>query len=150
LTWATHLKGKTFYLSIINDAYVEPRWRPDWISPDFLAADIYGRLLGSVQRLGDAAPPSWSKGLSDAQSSMVANVPPMAHTFPGLLQGGSTKILQVPSMPGSSMPVSWNRSSRLDRSSRARSHVTVSVLHPALVVCQRHSWKVRRLFVHLS
>jgi hypothetical protein len=96
LTWATHLKGKAFYLSIINDAHVEPRWRPDWISPDFLAADIYGRLLGSVQRLGDAVPPSWSKGLSDAQLSMVANVPPMAHTFPGLLQGSSASLTEMP------------------------------------------------------
>jgi hypothetical protein len=96
LKWATGLKGKTFYLSVVNDAYVEPRWRPDWISPDFLAADIYGRLLGSVQRLGDSAPSSWSQKLSEAQSSMVANVPPMAHTFPGPLQGWSPAPTEMP------------------------------------------------------
>ncbi|MEH2561815.1 hypothetical protein [Bradyrhizobium sp. AZCC 2289] len=96
LTWAMRLAGKTFYLSVLNDAYVEPRWRPDWISPNFLVADIYGRLLGSVQRLGDAAPPSWRKKLDDAQPWVIASAPPIAHAFPAMLQGGLVTPIERP------------------------------------------------------
>src|SRR5258705_5943494 len=88
LTWAIGLAGKTFYISVLNDAHVEPRWRPNWISPEFLVADIYGRLLGSLQRLGDAAPPSWRKKVDEAQSWVVVSAPPIAHAFPSILQGG--------------------------------------------------------------
>ncbi|MCK1474156.1 hypothetical protein IVB27_04845 [Bradyrhizobium sp. 197] len=96
LTWAMRIAGKTFYLSVLNDAYVEPRWRPDWISPNFLVADIYGRLFGSFQRLGDAAPPSWRKKLDDAQPWVAASAPPIAHAFPAMLQGGLATPIERP------------------------------------------------------
>jgi hypothetical protein len=96
LSWAMRMSGKTFYLSVLNDAWVEPRWRPDWISPNFLAADIYGRLLSSMHRLGEAAPQSWRKRLDDAQSWMMEKVPPIAHAFPAMLQGGVSTSVEKP------------------------------------------------------
>jgi hypothetical protein len=96
LTWAMRVAGKTFYLSVLNDAHIESRWRPDWISPNFLAADIYGRLLGSLQRLGDAAPPSWRKKVDDAQPWVTASAPPIAHAFPAMLQGGLVTPVEMP------------------------------------------------------
>jgi hypothetical protein len=97
LNWAMRVAGKPFYLSVLSDAHVEPRWRPDWISPNYLAADIYGRLLASLQRLGDAAPPSWRKKIEKARASMVKNVPPMADNFPAVLQGWSAPPADMPS-----------------------------------------------------
>jgi hypothetical protein len=91
-----HVAGKTFYLSVLNDAHVEPRWRPDWISPNFLAADIYGRLLGSLQRLGEAGPPSWRKKLDDAKPWVIASAPSLAHAFPAMLQGGLVTPIEMP------------------------------------------------------
>lgn len=96
LSWAMRMSGKTFYLSVLNDAWVEPRWRPDWISPNFLAADIYARLLASMHRLGEAAPQSWRKRLDDAQSWMMEKVPPIAHAFPAMLQGGVSTSVEKP------------------------------------------------------
>jgi hypothetical protein len=87
LTWAMRLSGKTYYLSVLNDAHSEPRWRPDWMSPNYLMADVYGRLQGSVQRLGEAVPETWRKKLDDAQSAALKDVPPLAQTFPSVLQG---------------------------------------------------------------
>jgi hypothetical protein len=87
LTWAMQLSGKTFYLSVLNDSDSEARWRPDWMSPSFLMADLFGRLQGSVQRLGDAAPETWRKKLEDAESSLLKDAPPLARTFPSVLQG---------------------------------------------------------------
>ncbi len=96
LTWATRLAGKTFYLSVFNDAYVEPRWRPDWISPNYLVADIYGRLLGSLRRIGDAAPSSWNNKIDEAEDWMTANTPPIAYAFPAMLQGGLVTPIEKP------------------------------------------------------
>lgn len=87
LTWAMRISGKTYYLSVLNDAHSEPRWRPDWMSSTFLMADIYGRLQGSLQRLGEGAPETWRKSLEDGQSSMLKDAPPLAQTFPSVLQG---------------------------------------------------------------
>ncbi|MGF6312561.1 hypothetical protein ABIB82_006454 [Bradyrhizobium sp. i1.8.4] len=87
LNWAMRNTGKSFYLSVMNDFDVEPRWRPDWINPNFIAADVYGRLLASLEKLGDTAPESWRKRLEDARSSITDGAPPMARMFPALLQG---------------------------------------------------------------
>ncbi|WP_316225199.1 MULTISPECIES: hypothetical protein [unclassified Bradyrhizobium] len=87
LTWAIQLSGKTFYLSVLNDAPSEARWRPDWMSPNFLMAHLFGRLQGAVQRLGEAAPETWRKKLEDAESSVLKDAPPLARTFPSVLQG---------------------------------------------------------------
>lgn len=87
LNWAMRITGKSFYLSVMSDFDVEPRWRPDWINPNFIAADVYGRLLASLERLGDKAPESWRKRLEDARSSITDAAPPMARMFPALLQG---------------------------------------------------------------
>jgi hypothetical protein len=94
--WAMRLVGKTFYFSVLNDAHVEPRWRPEWITPNFLAADIYGRLLQIIQRLGEATPPSWRRRIDDAKDAVNKEVPPYAHAFPSLLQGQRVKPTEMP------------------------------------------------------
>ncbi|MFH0298430.1 hypothetical protein AAFX91_14540 [Bradyrhizobium sp. 31Argb] len=95
--WAMRLRGKTFYLSILNDGHVEPRWRPDWISPKFLAADIHGRLNFVLQRLGGSAPSTWQKKIDDAKSAIVKDVPPLADAYPSLLQGRRAPPAAMPS-----------------------------------------------------
>lgn len=100
--WAMRLRGKTFYISVLNDAHVEPRWKPDWISPNFLGADIYGRLNQVIQRLDAAAPPAWRKRIEDAKAAIVKDVPPVADAFPSLLQG---RRLDPPDMPKADAPI---------------------------------------------
>lgn len=102
LNWAMRISGKAYYLSVMNDFDHEPRWRPDWINQNFVAADIYGRLLVSLGKLGDDAPASWRKKLEDAHPSIVANAPPMAHMFPALLQGWRAPSADL---PGADTPV---------------------------------------------
>ncbi|MGJ5134359.1 hypothetical protein [Bradyrhizobium oligotrophicum] len=87
LTWAMRLSGKTYYLSVLNDAHSEARWRPDWMSPNHLMADVYGRLQGSVQRLGEGVPEIWRTKLEKAESAVLKDAPPLARTFPSVLQG---------------------------------------------------------------
>jgi hypothetical protein len=100
--WAMRLRGKAFYISVLNDAHIEPRWKPDWISPNFLAADIYGRLNQVTQRLDAATPPSWRKRIEEAKSAIVKDVPPVADAFPSLLQG---RRQDPPEMPKHDAPI---------------------------------------------
>lgn len=87
LTWAMRLSGKPYYLSILYDAHSEARWRPEWMAPNYLMADVYGRLQGAVQRLGEAAPETWRKKIEAAQPSVLKDAPPLSQTFPSVLQG---------------------------------------------------------------
>ncbi len=96
LTWATRLAGKSYYLSVLNDAHAEPRWRPDWISPNFVLADIFGRLRASLQRLGENAPETWRKKIDDAESNVLRDSPPLAQTFPSVLQGAASTAGATP------------------------------------------------------
>jgi hypothetical protein len=75
--------------------------RSSWISPEYLAADIYGRLLGSLQGLGDSTPPRWQKKINDAKDTMVKDVPPMAYSFPAVLQGWQAHV----DMPPADSPI---------------------------------------------
>ena len=97
LTFAMQLSGKTYYLSVLNDAHSEMRWRPDWISQSHLMADVFGRLQGAAQRLGEAVPATWPKKLEDAKSSVLKDAPPLAQTFPGVLQGWTPTAEKPPS-----------------------------------------------------
>jgi hypothetical protein len=117
LSWAMRISGKTYYLSVMNDFDHEPRWRPDWINPNFVAADIYGRLLVSLGKLGDDAPESWRKKLEDAHPSIVANAPPMAHMFPALLQGWRALSADLPTAdsPVGELFVEFERNPTVDK-----------------------------------
>ncbi|WIG52197.1 MAG: hypothetical protein OJF48_003115 [Afipia sp.] len=97
LSWATRLSGKPFYLSVLNESHVEPRWRPDWVSPGYLAADIYGRVSASLRKLGDDIGPAWLQKLEGAKPLLIKDVPPMAHTFPAVTQGGWVPPPEMPS-----------------------------------------------------
>ena len=89
LHWAMQISGKSYYLSVVNDAHVEPRWRPDWLDPKHLAADVYGRLAAVRLRRPAALPPSWLERLAKAEAWIIAQGKILASTFPAILQGAS-------------------------------------------------------------
>lgn len=97
--WAMRIVGKTFYLSVLRDAHSEPRWRPDWASPKFLAADVYGRLNESVRLMGESAPIGWKDKVESAGSWIAEGSMPFAHAFPSLLQGERSPSIEKP-LPG--------------------------------------------------
>ena len=93
LTWATRVRGKTYFLSVLNEFAVEPRWRPDWIVPRFLVADVYGRAIASAHRLqAGELPAGWQQRLDAAQSWMTANKFTSLAYYPALLEGARRPI----------------------------------------------------------
>ena len=88
MSWAMRLFGDTYYLSILADFAVEPQWRPEWIVPKILVADLFGRALGASRRLSqEVAPPSWKERLDKAHAWVVAEKVGAFVHYPSVLQG---------------------------------------------------------------
>lgn len=88
VSWALRLSGAPYFASVVADMRVEPRWRPEWLFPDFLIADCFGRARNAVALLGeDRTPPCWTSRLSAAQSWIEEQKIGPAVTFPAVLEG---------------------------------------------------------------
>ena len=48
--WAMHEKGQPFYLQTMTDLRREPRWYPDFISPQQLKAEFIGRIFSALEK----------------------------------------------------------------------------------------------------
>jgi hypothetical protein len=65
--WAMGVSGKAYYASICLDSYDEPRWRPDWLTPNMLVADAFGRIDAVLKRLPEGlASEHWAKRIEGA------------------------------------------------------------------------------------
>jgi hypothetical protein len=88
LKWAIRMRGREYLLSVYGDMAVEPRWRPEWFDPNYLAADAFGRIYGAYTRLSpNDAPQSWRERITAAERWVdESGFRPAAH-FPAVLQG---------------------------------------------------------------
>ena len=88
ISWAMRLCGDAYYLSVVSDFAIEPQWRPEWILPKILVADLFGRAFGAWSRLSqEAAPPSWKERIDKAHAWIVGEkIRTFAH-YPSVLQG---------------------------------------------------------------
>jgi hypothetical protein len=67
ISWAMRLFGDAYFLSVVSDFAIEPQWRPEWIFPKILVADLFGRAFGAWNRLSqEAAPPRWKEKIDMA------------------------------------------------------------------------------------
>jgi hypothetical protein len=48
ITWAMVQRGMEYFVSILMDFNTDPQWRPEWIDPRILLADVCGRALGAA------------------------------------------------------------------------------------------------------
>ena len=88
ISWAMRLFGDAYYLSVVSDFAIEPQWRPEWIFPKILVADLFGRAFGAWNRLSqEAAPPSWKERLDNAHAWIVAEKIGAFVHYPSVLQG---------------------------------------------------------------
>jgi hypothetical protein len=88
IAWATRLFGDAYFLSVVSDFAVEPQWRPEWILPKIIVADVFGRAVGAWHRiLQDAAPPSWKERIEKVYAWIVAEKIGAFAQYPSVLQG---------------------------------------------------------------
>jgi hypothetical protein len=69
IPWAGLVSGDTYILSVLSDFSEQPRWRPEWITDDFLVADIYGRALSALSGIpSEHVPASWQTRLDQVKA----------------------------------------------------------------------------------
>ena len=88
VNWAMSVSGVDYFLSVLSDFIAEPRWRPEWITPKFLVADVYGRASSIVvKRSSDAVSDAWRQHIQKAQPWIdQENIGPFTQ-YPAVLEG---------------------------------------------------------------
>jgi hypothetical protein len=84
--WAMMHRGSTYFLSILSDFPTCPRWRPEWIEPRFVVADIAGRAMAAVTNAGDA-PPTWTERIEALRSWLEEKHIGLLTMLPAVLEG---------------------------------------------------------------
>jgi hypothetical protein len=88
ISWAMRLFGDAYFLSVVSDFVFEPQWRPEWILPKILVADVFGRVVPTWHRLPqDAAPPSWKEQIERVYAWVLQEKIGAFAQYPSVLQG---------------------------------------------------------------
>ena len=85
LKWAIEGFSGTYTWHAVADVREEPRWDSEWISPDSIKAELVGRCLNAIGRLGKRqGPASWQAIFNLAWDQIE---PKLTTIFPGPLDG---------------------------------------------------------------
>lgn len=96
--WATDSRGQIFFLQSMVDLRLEPRWMPEFISPNQLKLEFLGRIYAAGMRNKSAIQSLELRELvtgSGAGTVSSAMKRPMAY-LPGPLEGGSASPTPFP------------------------------------------------------
>ena len=95
--WALQSGGSLFYIQTLIDLRREPRWFPDFISPQQLKAEFVGRIAGAAERYRANVPDGalssllWGSDPGTIQSQMD-----LSAIMPGPLEGGMEAVREIP------------------------------------------------------
>lgn len=111
--WAHSGRGQQFYLQTLCDLRLEPKWMPDFISPDQLKAEFIGRIANAAQRHKDKITSRAIEELtlSEAEGSIRRQMHFPMPFFPGPLEGGITPETTLPPELASSIDEALSKES---------------------------------------
>lgn len=85
LKWAVERFSGAYTWHAVVDIREEPRWDSEWLSPDSIKAELVGRCVNAVGRLGKKKSPApWQAIISSAWDRVD---PKLSALFPGPLDG---------------------------------------------------------------
>jgi hypothetical protein len=88
IEWSMRQSGHAYFLSVFCDFTTDPQWRPEWIDPSFLLADVCGRAIGAWLRiLNDKAPTSWRERIDKLRSWINEKQYEILMPFPAVMEG---------------------------------------------------------------
>jgi len=96
--WAVQGRGQFFYLQSFVDLRSEPRWLPDFVSPDQIKAECIGRISGAAQLSAAKIQTPELKAilLEQGSGSIKSHLHfPFAY-LPGPLEGGFESLVEMP------------------------------------------------------
>jgi hypothetical protein len=98
LQWALRWRQLEYRLSVYLDMTDEPQWRPEWLDPDFLIADTFGRIQGAVLMLpAGSVPASWQERLATVRQWIEQRRGLLKSQFAAVMQGSRRKDHPMPS-----------------------------------------------------
>lgn len=84
LKWASENFYPHYLWTCAIDLQAAPRWNPEWLDPDFLYAELVGRVQGSIALLAeDARPKRWTEITTIAIERLKVSGKLLAANFPG-------------------------------------------------------------------
>ncbi|MER9447571.1 hypothetical protein [Mesorhizobium sp. M0254] len=84
LRWATNRYFASYTWHGVVDRHEAPRWRPEWISPDHIFAELVGRARGALFRLTEESrPESWVSTIDAAAKRLIDDGNMLTTIFPG-------------------------------------------------------------------
>ena len=88
LKWAIGQSGESYFLSILSDFKTDPQWRPEWVDPRFLVADVSGRAIGAFDKIPqDKAPESWKPRIDGVRAWLSENHCELLARLPAVMEG---------------------------------------------------------------
>ncbi|MBI2753579.1 MAG: hypothetical protein HYX46_08730 [Betaproteobacteria bacterium] len=96
IQWAMRQSGKAFFLSVFSDFKTDPQWRPEWIDPHFLLADVCGRAIGAYTRIPkDKTPASWTERIEQLRAWIGDRQYELLTHLPAVMEGARRTMLPV-------------------------------------------------------
>jgi hypothetical protein len=88
IEWAMRQSGHAYFLSVFCDFTTDPQWRPEWIDPSFLLADVCGRAIGAWLRIPNGkAPTSWTERIDRLRNWINEKHYEILMPFPAVMEG---------------------------------------------------------------
>jgi len=89
IEWAIQSRGQLFYLQTMTDLRCEPRWHPDYVSPQQLKYEFIGRIVNATQKNNSKINSSTLRELlfGEASGSLQSFVELPFSFLPGPLEG---------------------------------------------------------------
>jgi hypothetical protein len=84
LRWSADNFFPNYLWSSAIDLREAPRWNPEWVDPNFLYAELVGRVQGAIQLVPEKdRPPRWLAALDAALTKLKDSGRLLVATFPG-------------------------------------------------------------------
>ncbi|AZO69021.1 MULTISPECIES: hypothetical protein [unclassified Mesorhizobium] len=96
--WIGRGVGQHYYIQTLVDMRLEPRWLPDFVSPEQLRHELVGRLFGAAQSHEGTIPFGELRELvlGDSDDSLRRHLDFPVSYFPGPLEGATEALRDLP------------------------------------------------------
>lgn len=100
IKWSMRQSGHAYVSSVLCDFTTDPQWRPEWIDPNMLVADVCGRAGGAWSRIPkDKVPASWTERIDKLSSWINEKRYYFSMQYPAVMQGARRPVPLLSAVP---------------------------------------------------
>ncbi|WP_155888549.1 hypothetical protein [Inquilinus limosus] len=96
IQWSLQEAGQSYFLSVFCDFRTDPQWRPEWIDPRILLADVCGRAIGVFARIPkEQIPPAWAERIDKLRAWVSEEHYQLLTVLPAIMEGARRPHLPI-------------------------------------------------------